>query len=133
MSPQSSWTAPKVAVAIRRELERGDQDFAFRLLAAAIADLRRIKEEEIAEFLTDPPSTGSIRWDTLLALAVGSECERRCVERPRWTRPLPLEREWVATALSEPSEAWVARVKARTPLEYSKLGLWFDPRNLDSA
>ena len=79
-----------------------------------------------------PESTGSARWDTLLAVVVGRECDRLGVPRPPWTKPEPLAEEWVVTILPAPSEQWIAKIRAGTPNEFSSLGLWVHARHLET-
>jgi y4mF family transcriptional regulator len=85
-------TAPDTAEAIREELQRGDDDFALRILGRALSDLRSLDDpRDIALFMAEPPSTGDHRWDTLLAATVGRQCHKTGIAPPAWTRPEPLQ------------------------------------------
>lgn len=79
-------TARVAAVEIGEELKPGDQTFALRILAMALSDFRSLPECRYEDFLQAPASTGSIKWDTLLAVAVGIECEHLLIDRPAWTK-----------------------------------------------
>jgi len=125
-------SARTAAERIRRELQAGDRDFAMRILTSAIADFRDTTPENRTDFLIPPPSTGSLNWDTLIAAVIGRECDRAGIPRPAWANPEPLDQDWIVTALPHPSEAWLQRIKDRTPEEFSRLRLWVDPRNLET-
>jgi hypothetical protein len=117
---------------IRRELERGDLDFAFRILVTAITDFRQTSPSNHEDFLIPPGSTGSLKWDTLLAAVIGRECERLGIPKPPWTQPKPLAEEWVVTILPNATERWLARIKSGTPVEFSRLGIWIHARDLET-
>jgi hypothetical protein len=121
------FTAGDAALAIRDELGRGDTNFALRTLARALADLRALVDgDDIAAFLAEPPATGSLRWDTLLAAAVGGECRQLCIPGPAWTNPPPLDSWWFP--VFDPLLA--ARTIQRTPIDLSLRGIWLDGRAL---
>lgn len=127
------FSAREAAVSLQAQLALGDIDFAFRMLARAVTNFRRMGPEQCQKALEKPHTTGSTEWDTLLAVVIGRECDRAGIQRPNWTYPPPLRTEWVATSISVPSERWIAKTKSRTPKEFSNLGIWFDPGNLESA
>jgi hypothetical protein len=132
MEDEYRLSSRRAAELIGRELASGDLDFAFRIMTSAIADFRAASPENRADFLVGPMSTGSVRWDTLLAAVVGRECDRLGITRPAWTRPEPLMEEWVVTTLPAPSARWLARIRAGTPEEFSRLGLWVHARDLET-
>lgn len=132
MEDEHRLSSRRAAEIIRRELSRGDQDFAFRVLVAAVADFRNTTPDNREDFLSSPDSTGSVRWDTLLAAVVGRECDRLGISRPQWTKPAPLAEDWVVTTLPAPSERWLVRIRAGTPEEFSRLGLWVHARDLET-
>lgn len=132
MEDEHRLSSRRVAAIIGRELARGDLDFAFRVLVTAVADFRDTSPGNREDFLLPPASTGSVQWDTLLAAVVGLECDRLGIPRPSWTRPEPLVDEWVVTTLPAPSERWLARIRAGTPEEFSRLGLWVHARDLET-
>lgn len=124
-------TGAEVAEAIGEELARGDDDFAFRMLARGLADLRsRRRPADVARFLAPPPTTGDDRWDALLAAVVGRECRRRGIPAPPWTDVAPL-RPWWFPLLASPMLA--ARTMQRTPVEWSVRGIWLDANALETA
>jgi len=122
----------RAAEIMRRELARGDLAFAFRVMTQAFADFRDTSPENREDFLMPPESTGSTKWDTLLAAVAGRECDRLGMTRPPWTTPEPLEEEWVVTTLPAPSARWLARIRAGTPEEFSRLGLWVHALDLET-
>lgn len=82
MMDEHRLSSRRTAEIIRRELERGDLDFAFRVMATAIADFRQTSPSNHGDFLIPAGSTGSLRWDTLLAAVIGRECERLGIPKP---------------------------------------------------
>ena len=132
MKDEHRLSSRRTAEIIRRELAHGDLDFAFRVMTKAVADFRHTSPENREDFLLPPESTGSTRWDTLLAAVIGRECGRLGIPRPPWTAPEPLAEEWVVTTLPAPSERWLARIRAGTPEEFSRLGLWVHARDLET-
>ena len=132
MMAEHRLSARTAAEKIRHELLAGDIDFAMRILTTAIADFRAAEPSNRADFLTEPPTTGSLKWDTLLAAVTARECGQLQIPAPTWTARAPLQREWIVTTLPHASQAWKDRIKARTPPEFSRLGLWIDPANLET-
>lgn len=130
--PPRTWlTAADAAVAVREELRRGDEDFAFRTIATFVADLRTLDHpKDLARCLAPPPTTGSQRWDTLLAVAAGRECRRRNHPRPAWTKRPPLPSWWFPLL---PDPILTARTMQRTPIDFSVHGIWLDANALETA
>lgn len=130
--PARTWmTARRASEAIKDELQRGDDDFALRTLIGAISDFRDLRDPaEIQEFLRRPRPTGDRRWDTLLAAAVAQACRRRGVPAPRWTRRTPLESWWFP---AQGGGLLAARTMARTPIDFSRLGIWLDASAFQTA
>lgn len=130
--PRRTWmTARETADAIRQELRGGDEDFALRMVARLVADLRSLsRPADVARCLTAPSSTGDERWDTLLAVAVSRECRRLGIDAPAWTnvRPLP---SWWFPLLADP--ILTARTMQRTPIDFSTRGIWLDANALETA
>lgn len=126
--PRRTWlTATDAAEAIREELERGDTDFALRLLARALNDFRALTDPaERDAFLAEPPSTGDHRWDTLLAVTVGRVCRQASVTPPEWTRARPLTSWWFPVF----DPLLTARTIQRTPADLAAKGIWLDERAL---
>ena len=123
-------TARSLAREIRRELEDGDPTFALRLIGQAVADLRSLHDpDELASFLAPPPSTGDLRWDTLLAAVVARECRLRGLPQPTWTRVPPLQSFW----FPDDDPILNPRTMQRTPLDLRNKGIWLDGRALETA
>ena len=123
--PARTWTtARRMSEAIKDELQRGDEDFAQRMLIRAINDFRGLSEPaEIQDFLRRPRPTGDRRWDRLIAAAVAQACRRRGVAAPKWTRRAPLQSWWFP---AQGGGLLAARTMARTPIDFSRLGIWPD-------
>jgi len=130
--PAHTWmTARAAAEAIKGELATGDDDFALRTLIAAINDFRGLRDpSEIQDFLRRPRPTGDRRWDTLIAASVAQACRPRGVTPPRWTRRAPLESWWFP---SGGGGLLAARTMARTPIDFSRLGIWLDASAFQTA
>jgi hypothetical protein len=131
-APAGTWlTARDAAEAIKGELGRGDEDFALRTLVGAINDFRALADPaEIQDFLRRPRPTGDRRWDTLLAAAVAMACRKRGVNPPKWTRRAPLESWWFP---SDGGGLLAARTMSRTPIDFSRLGIWLDASAFQTA
>lgn len=127
--PIAARTTPSDAArAIRAELTRGDELFALRLVVRAIDDLRALAGEQtddhpdLRDFLEPPPTTGSERWDALLATAVGRWCRLLDVARPDWTYVEPLRSWWFV----DDNPLLVARTLQRTAPDFATIGIWLD-------
>lgn len=124
-------TAREAAEAIKGELERADDDFALRTLIGAINDFRGLScPAEIQDFLRRPRPTGDRRWDTLLAASVARACRQRGVTAPKWTRRAPLASWWFP---SDGGGLLAARTMSRTPIDFSRLGIWLDASAFQTA
>jgi hypothetical protein len=130
--PARTWmTARRASEAIKEELRRGDDDFALRTLIVAINDFRDLSDPaDIQEFLRRPRPTGDPRWDALLAAAVALACRRRGVTAPKWSRRAPLESWWFP---ADGGGLLAARTMARTPIDFSRLGIWLDASAFQTA
>lgn len=130
--PARTWMTARVASeAIKDELQQGDDDFALRALIGAINDFRDLQAPaEIHEFLRRPRPTGDRRWDTLLAAAVAQACRRRGIPAPKWTRRTPLDSWWFPAG---GGGLLAARTMARTPIDFSRLGIWLDASAFQTA
>jgi len=130
--PARTWlTARGAAEAIKGELARDDEDFALRTLVGAINDFRALADPgEIHDFLRRPRPTGDPRWDTLLAAAVGRACRPRGITAPKWTRRVPLKSWWFP---SGGGGLLAARTMSRTPIDFSRLGIWLDASAFETA
>lgn len=123
-------TARSVARAIRIELSDGDPIFAMRLLGQAVAELRAAQaQEDLDACLAAPPSTGDVRWDTLLAATYSRECRRRDLPIPAWTSVPPLRTFW----FPDDDPILTARTVQRTPIDLRNKGIWLDGQALESA
>jgi len=124
-------TAGDVAQAVAEELQRDDDDFAFRMLARGVADFRALRRPaDVARFLAEPSTTGGPRWDALLAAAVRRECRLRSIPAPAWTDVPPLRPWWFPLL---PSPRLAARTMQRTPVDFSDRGIWLDANALETA
>jgi len=131
-APARTWmTARGAAEAIKGELGQGDDDFALRTLIGAINDFRGLRDPaEIQDFLRRPRPTGDRRWDTLLAAAVAQACRPQGVTAPKWTHRAPLESWWFP---SHGGGLLAARTMSRTPIDFSRLGIWLDASAFQTA
>lgn len=127
------WTADTTARAIRNELRAGDRDFAMRTLIQASAYFDRLSGGERSVFLAEPSSTGSKRWDALLARTFAYKCRQDQIQQPEWARIEPLKRIWYASARSSISPAWKQRMAKNTPDEFAEFNIMFDIRSLATA
>jgi hypothetical protein len=126
-TPALTWrTIPEIAVSVRERLGAGDEDGALRLLLDGVLRLPLPVAASVPGALQAPPSTGDERWDTLLATVVARVCRQAGVPVPAWTRRESLTRWWWPGAVG----ARRAQVVQRTPIDFRRVGIWFDERNL---
>jgi len=131
-APARTWmTARDAAEAIKAELGQGDEDFALRTLIGAINDFRGLRNPaQIQDFLRRPRPTGDQRWDTLLAASVAQACRRKGITSPKWTYRTPLKSWWFP---SNGGGLLAARTMSRTPIDFSRLGIWLDASAFQTA
>jgi y4mF family transcriptional regulator len=123
-------TAPDLAHAVREELVRDDTNFALRLLARALAELRELADAaDLEAFLAEPPSTGDHRWDTLIAASIGRACRQLGIPGPAWTNPGPLTSWWFPVF----TPRMTARTIQRTTVDLASRGIWLDDSALRVA
>ena len=114
---------------IREELHQGDVEFALRLLARAVSDIRTLTDPtERAAAMTSPPSTGDFRWDTLIAATFKREAKMSGAPPPEWTDAPALGDPW----FPDPDPLLADRHVAATPTELAERNIFFDRRNLES-
>ena len=130
--PARTWmTARGAAEAIKSELAQGDEDFALRTLIGAVNDFGGLRDPgEIGDFLRRPRPTGDRRWDTLIAASVARACRPRGVTAPKWTRRAPLTSWWFP---ADGGGLLAAHTMARTPIDFSRLGIWLDASAFQTA
>ncbi|WP_285320805.1 helix-turn-helix transcriptional regulator [Pseudarthrobacter sp. lyk4-40-TYG-27] len=132
--PELYWTAESAARQMRRELRKGDPDFAMRVLSMAASYFDELNASGRRRFLRARPiSTGRKRWDTLLARTFAYKCHQYGLQEPDWTTTPPLESKWYATPRKHVSPAWKLRMAERTPVEFAEANIAFDPANLAAA
>jgi predicted transcriptional regulator len=119
-------TASETARAIAGELDRGDEDFAFRLVRQLLDTFRRLEPEQRATFLSRRPTTGDHRWDTLIRAAIGWVCHETGHPAPAWASVEALDTFW----LLRPERALAGRLVQRTPTELALVGIFIDAESL---
>lgn len=113
---------------IGRELAAGDLDFAYRILAYTVADVR--KRDDFDHTFAEPPSTGDHRWDALLAGVFAREATARGETPPAWTEVAPLDEPfWPEEIAYEPLRQRYIR---ETPPELAALNIVYPARSLES-
>lgn len=124
-------TIAETAIAIREELDEGDEDAALRTLLDGVNQLPDAAAAgKLTDALIKPPSIGQLRWDTLLAAAVRYRLHSMGERAPQWTFKEPLDRFW-----------WPVRVNiskeyndlAHAPAELLRVGIFMDERAFTSA
>lgn len=122
-------SVPEIASTVRELLPAGDEDGALRLLLDGVLRLPLAAADgspDVTGSLDAPGSTGDDRWDALLAATVARVCRHAGVPVPPWTRRDSLPQWWWPGAV----DARRAQVVQRTPIDFRRLGIWFDERNL---
>lgn len=123
-------TVPQIADDVRACLQQGDEHHALRLLLDGVNHLRYLTvAADVRAFLARPGTVGDRRWDALLATAVAYQARLAGHVPPRWTDVPPLDAFWWPAG----EHALRARTMARTPIDFKRLGIWFDARNFTTA
>lgn len=126
-----SWlTVDEIAANVRAQLAEGDDSMALRLLLDGINRAGVVAEiGSLDTMLEEPRSTGDLRWDTLLGASVQYVCRRLGKRPPLWSRKPTLPQWWWPAGES----VLAARTVARTPIDFKRVGIWFDERNFTTA
>lgn len=124
-------TTPQIADSMREHLQAGRDHQALRIMLDGVNSLASLRSpRDIRAFLTRPRSLGDPAWDALLAASVAYRARLAGLEPPRWTRSVkPLDSFWW------PAGEWASRARTmtRTPVDFKRLGIWFDARNFTTA
>lgn len=123
-------TVPQIAQAMREHLAGGREHQALRIMLDGVNVLDRLSSpSDIRAFLARPSPLGDHRWDALLAASVAFRARRAGLQAPRWTAVEPLDSFWW------PAGEWAtrARTMTRTPIDFKRLGIWFDEKNFATA
>lgn len=130
-SPARTWrTVPEIASEVSELLALGEEDDALRFLLDGVLALRDLEHSSDVEgFLAPPGPTGDERWDALLAASVAYLCRREGHGVPSWTRRAALSEWWWPGHVV----ARRAQVVQRTPIDFRRIGIWFDERNFTAA
>lgn len=124
-------TMSEVALNVRDQLEAGHEDQAFRLLMDGINRLPdAAAHDQLAETITQPPTIGNEKWDTLLAASVRYRLHSMGHRPPAWTFKQPLSVFWWPTRIS-PSQQY--NDMAHTPAEFRRVGIFIDEKEFTSA
>lgn len=124
-------TAAEIAEAVRGELARADEDMALRLLLDGVNRLPDAAGAgALDETLAEPGTTGSERWDTLLAASIRYRLHSLGLTPPRWTLKRPLDTFWWPAAHSASKEY---NDMAHSPAELVRVGIFMDERGYTSA
>ncbi len=123
-------TAPEIASDVSQLLALGDEDDALRFLLDGVLALRHLTTpDEFTAFVAPPGPTGDERWDALLAASIAYMCRQGGHPVPAWTARASLDEWWWPGHVI----ARRAQVVQRTPIDFRRLGIWFDERNFTAA
>lgn len=127
-----SWTtATEMARDVSAELERDDVDTALRLLLDGVNRLPAAHASgALHEALQEPPSTGSERWDVLLAASIRYRLHQMGLTPPEWTWKEPLPKFWWPIRVNASKEY---NDMAHSPAELMRVGIFMDERGFTSA
>ncbi len=134
---ERGWMTPQsTAREIRRALERSDHIWALKMILQGRDHLRELLRENGAAssaWLAAPASTGSRKWDALLAALADHEFEAVHRAPPRWAADegerLEAGDEWILQSLLLDD----AEVRAATPDWLADRGIYAAERDLVTA
>lgn len=127
-----SWpTVSEIAGAISGALVDDDIDWAVRFLCDGLSRVTALYAAYgLDEALAAPGTTGSVEWDTLIAVGLQHHLAKRGLASPAWTRVTPLASEWTPLYVNE---AKAARDRRETPPELARVRIYWSARNFESA
>jgi len=124
-------TATEIADSVRAEVRGGTPSSAMRLLMDGINYLPdAAAHDDLAGTLAEPPSTGDVRWDTLLAAAIRYRLRIIGVPAPAWTYKPPLAKLWWPV---QATRAKAYNDFATTPAELRRVGIFVSERSFATA
>ncbi len=132
---RGSWRPVDVrsaATAIAAALDAEDTSRAFRCVVQLLDDLGRVPPRDRAGLVEhEPPSTGDVRWDALLAGAVEHGCYRHGLAVPAWTVDPGrfLERWWFVSTVP----GLRASAFAEAPAALANRGVFLHAASLESV
>lgn len=128
----NNWTsASEIASDVRRWLADGDVDMALRMMLDGVNRLPHAAAQgRLDDALAEPPSTGDVRWDTLLAASIRYRLHQLGEEAPRWTWKEPLPKFWSPIRINASKEY---NDMAHTPAELLRVGIFMDDREFTQA
>ncbi|MDR1710971.1 MAG: hypothetical protein LBR58_03800 [Propionibacteriaceae bacterium] len=125
-------TVEQIAAEVRQCLDAGDQTAAMRVLADGVNRLHwAVDAGQLDDAIgQEPPSTGDIRWDTLLAASVRYRLHAIGVDPPAWTLKPPLPKFFAPFAWTKEKFYldW-----AGAPAEFLRVGILMHERELSTA
>lgn len=96
MSTQNLLTARSAASEIREALLRANEALALQVATQFSYSLHRAEGGELDSCVSEPGSTGDVRYDTLIAVLVRFALGKRGITPPAWTEAVrPLAGEWM--------------------------------------
>ncbi len=120
----------EAAGTIRRELVKGDPEFALRILGNTVTAIARCEQPGR---LRKPPSLKDAKWDKLFAASLGYALRKAGGALPVWTNTAPLAPEWFPYDFRTTTEAYLALTKRETPPELARAGIFLREKSLTSA
>lgn len=120
---------------IRDALEAGDNEMALRYLPEATNRVLTTHLQRLpSTFRQQPDTTGSARWDTLIATAYAWALHTQGIPPTSWmTAPEPLEDEWLLDGDSEASTEWREWIRSQTPALFLAKRILLRERDLRTA
>ena len=124
-------TAGEIADSVRAEVHGGTPSSAMRLLMDGINYLPNVAEhDDLDHALAEPPSTGDVRWDTLLAAAIRYRLRTIGATAPAWTYKPPLAKFWWPV---KATRAKAYNDFATAPAELRRVGIFVSERSFATA
>lgn len=123
-------TARDAREAAVRELRRGDEDFAMRLILQARDDLLRLTDDDdIDEWAVTPLPIPDPRFDALLGAVATRALAEKGRPAPAWARTEPLPQPWYPARLPSLRR----RADREAPEDLRRLGIMLTENDLTTA
>lgn len=126
-------SAPATGTALHAALGDGDREWAWRMLLQGRDHLRLMLDKQDDELIGSweaaPGSTGSTKFDALLAALARHEFDTAHRTPPEWARIVPLAEPWI------PEHPFLSRERAmaKTPSWLRDLNIYVPERDLVTA
>lgn len=118
------------AATIRRELGKGDPEFALRIIGNTVTAISKCAKPG---HLIKPPALQEQKWDKLLAASIRYALRKAGAKLPSWTNVAPLPTPWFPYDSRTTTPEYLALTRRQTPPELAQVRIYLREKSLTSA